>query len=68
MAHNIEHKKAYETYIEYVEKLEHLEVYATVIKESIRETEDVEFIKLKIAEVERIREEIDILRVELERK
>lgn len=68
VAHNIEHKKAYETYIEYVEKLEHLEVYATVIKESLSETEDVEFIRLKIAEVERIKEEIDILRVDLEKK
>jgi HrpA-like RNA helicase len=68
VAHNKEHKKSYETYIEYVEKLEHLEVYATVIKESLSETEDVEFIRLKIAEVERIKEEIDILRVELEKK
>lgn len=68
MAHTHSKKPVHELYQTYINKLEQLEVYATVIQDAVFETEDMTYIQEQLLEVQRIKWEVEALEYELSKK
>jgi hypothetical protein len=60
-------QKVFKLYFDYVDTLEQLEVYTTVIRQAIDETEDTDYVREKILEVIELKKKAETLKMEVEK-